>query len=151
VVMPLISGLSMPPKPVTPPPGHAFDRGRRSCQLRRPGAPLRGHQEGNGGTTPSPGPDGKAAGAPAPASAQGLRARVAGGRLKRRCWAPGTTGAGPTVARRACRRAQHRSWPSLAGRPARAPPAQSVAAAGYVPPAARRESSPRRVREGIYA
>lgn len=28
---------------------HVFDRGRKLCQLRRPGAPLRGHQEGKGG------------------------------------------------------------------------------------------------------
>lgn len=27
---------------------HAFDRGRKSYRLQRPGAPLRGHQEGNG-------------------------------------------------------------------------------------------------------
>lgn len=47
--MPVISGLSMPPEPVTPPPSQQLGRGRKSCQLRGPGAPLRGHQGGNGG------------------------------------------------------------------------------------------------------
>ncbi len=47
VVMPLISRLSMPPEPVTPPQDNAIDTGRRPCQLRRPGALLRG-QNGNG-------------------------------------------------------------------------------------------------------
>ncbi|WP_230423864.1 DUF2399 domain-containing protein [Streptomyces radicis] len=37
-----------PTGPVTPPPGHAFGRGQRSCRVRRPGALLQGHEKVTG-------------------------------------------------------------------------------------------------------
>ncbi|WP_369244256.1 XdhC family protein [Streptomyces sp. R41] len=38
---PPISGMSVPSELVPPPPGHALDKGRYSCQLRKPVTPLR--------------------------------------------------------------------------------------------------------------
>ncbi|EFC79353.1 hypothetical protein FrEUN1fDRAFT_7534 [Parafrankia sp. EUN1f] len=46
--MPLISGLPMPPELGDTTFSIMTDEGLKSCQVRRPGAPLRGHPEGNG-------------------------------------------------------------------------------------------------------
>jgi hypothetical protein len=47
VLKPLISGPSMPPGPVTPPPRIMNNKGGKSCRTRRPEAPLRSHEKGN--------------------------------------------------------------------------------------------------------
>lgn len=52
VLKPLISGPSMPPGPVTPPPGSSTTRGK-SCRTRRPEAPLRDHEKGNCDSRPA--------------------------------------------------------------------------------------------------
>jgi hypothetical protein len=56
VLKPLISGPSMPPDPVTPPPGSSTATGGKPCRTRRPEAPLRSHEKGNGGRRCLPAP-----------------------------------------------------------------------------------------------
>lgn len=85
----LISVPSMPPGPVTPPPGSSTATGGKSCRTRRPGAPLRSHEKGDGvghhcgawhppakqsrpGAWPEFSATGLAAGAGPPAGAQGV-------------------------------------------------------------------------------
>ncbi|MFF3907781.1 IS5 family transposase [Streptomyces sp. NPDC001848] len=48
--MPLISGLPMPPSPGDTTFSTMIDRGPKSYRARRPGTPLRGHENGNGAT-----------------------------------------------------------------------------------------------------
>ena len=53
--MPLISGLPMPPRPGDTTFSTMIDKGTKSCRARRPGVPLRDHENGNGDLTgPNP-------------------------------------------------------------------------------------------------
>lgn len=46
--MPLISGLPMPPRRGDTTFSTMIDKGLKSCRARRPGVPLRDHENGNG-------------------------------------------------------------------------------------------------------
>lgn len=50
--MPLISGLPMPPRPGDTTFSTMIDKGLKSCRARRPGVPLRDHENGNGARSP---------------------------------------------------------------------------------------------------
>ncbi|MFF1570601.1 IS5 family transposase [Streptomyces sp. NPDC058293] len=54
--MPLISGLPMPPRPGDTTFSTMIDKGLKSCRARRPGVPLRDHENGNGGAATGPSP-----------------------------------------------------------------------------------------------
>ncbi|MGX1675597.1 IS5 family transposase [Streptomyces sp. NPDC055400] len=54
--MPLISGLPMPPRPGDTTFSTMIDKGTKSCRARRPGVPLRDHENGNSGGLTGPNP-----------------------------------------------------------------------------------------------